>query len=205
MGGLMKYLLLVLFVSISFGGTHFKDGDLIFQQSRSSQSSAIKLATKSDLTHMGIIVSVKGVQYVYEAVQPVKLTPISRWIKRGVGAKYYLKRLDEKIHKLTAQHLKSMNEVGQKYLGKNYDLWFNWSDKEIYCSELVYKIYKEALGLEIGELQQLKDFDLSHQKVKLIMKQRYGENIPYEEVVISPVSMFNSEKLVLIYAGTLGE
>lgn len=49
--------------------------------------------------------------------------------------------------------MKKMKKVGEKYIGKDYDLYFEWSDSRIYCSELVWKIYKESIGLEIGNLE----------------------------------------------------
>ena len=92
-----------------------------------------------------------------------------------------------------------MKEVGKLYEGKPYDLYFEWNDKRIYCSELVWKIYKNAIGIEIGKLELLKDFDLSSPEVKKKLKERYGENIPENETVISPVSMFNSELLITVF------
>ena len=44
------------------------------------------------------------------------------------------------------------NEVGRQLEGKHYDFWFEWSDERIYCSELVWKIYRRGLGIELGEL-----------------------------------------------------
>jgi hypothetical protein len=41
--------------------------------------------------------------------------------------------------------LKKMKEAGKLYEGKPYDLYFEWNDEIIYCSELVWKIYKNAL------------------------------------------------------------
>src|SRR5690606_9405764 len=96
---------------------------------------------------------------------------------------------------LTPAVLQKMKKGGQQFNGKNYDLYFEWSDDRIYCSELIWKIYKEATGLEIGKLEKLKDFDLSYAPVKAKMKERYGKNIPMEETVISPASMFDSELL----------
>jgi uncharacterized protein YycO len=92
-----------------------------------------------------------------------------------------------------------MKKYGQKYMGKNYDSYFEGSDKRIYCSELVWKIYKGALGLEIGKLQKLSDFDLSSPAVKAKLKERYGTNIPREELVISPGEMFESELLETVH------
>ncbi|MBK6521324.1 MAG: hypothetical protein IPG08_02770 [Sphingobacteriaceae bacterium] len=77
----------------------------------------------------------------------------------------------------------------------HYDLGFNWSDEELYCSEYVWKLYDHALKIELGKLRPLKEFDLSHPKVQQIMKQRYGKHIPYDEKMISPGDMYNSTLL----------
>ena len=72
------------------------------------------------------------------------------------------------------------------------------SNEKIYCSELVWKIYNQVTGIEIGQLEQLSDFDLTSDIVKAKMKERYGDNIPMDEKVISPAAMFKSKKLITI-------
>jgi len=91
-----------------------------------------------------------------------------------------------------------MKSIGERFKGKDYDLYFNWSDDKVYCSELVWKIYKEASGLEIGKLQKLKEFDLSNPIVINKMRERYGDKIPLEETVISPSQVFESELLYTV-------
>jgi uncharacterized protein YycO len=91
-----------------------------------------------------------------------------------------------------------MKQIGDQFKGKPYDTTFEWSDNRIYCSELVWKIYKRAAGIEIGKLQKLKEFDLSDARVKEIMKKRYPNKIPTQEIVISPAAIFDSELLVTI-------
>jgi len=59
-------------------------------------------------------------------------------------------------------------------------------------------MYNKCLGIELGKLEKIKDFDLTHLYVKRIMKQRYGNKIPYNEPVISPESMFRSSELYTI-------
>lgn len=92
-----------------------------------------------------------------------------------------------------------MKKIGEKYSGKDYDLYFEWSDSRIYCSELVWKIYKEAVGLEIGKLEKLSDYNLTDKAVKQKLAERYGDNIPDDELVISPASMFNSDQLITVF------
>ena len=176
-----------------------QNGDIIFQTSKSTQSKAIQLATSSKYSHMGIIYKDKGKYHVFEAVQSVKLTPLQKWIERGDNDHYVIKRLKNANQLLSSKTLKKMKLIGEKYKGKNYDIHFEWSDEKIYCSELVWKIYNEATGVEIGELKELSSFNLESKDVQKIMKQRYGDNIPLNEKVISPADMFNSKELITVF------
>ncbi len=170
-----------------------KNGDLIFQTSLSGQSKAIQLATHSEYSHCGIIYKSGDKYFVFEAVQPVKQTPLDKWIARGQSGHFVIKRLKNADQVLTTETLKKMKQVGDSFNGKNYDLTFEWSDDKIYCSELIWEIYQRATGIEIGKLEKLSDFDLTNEAVKKKMKKRYGDKIPTNEIVISPASIFDSE------------
>jgi hypothetical protein len=175
-----------------------KNGDLIFQTSLSRQSKAIQLATKSKYSHCGIIYREDGQYYVFEAVQPVKSTPLDKWIARGKDGHYVIKRLKNADKVLTVEALEKMKLEGEKFRGKDYDLTFEWSDDKIYCSELIWKIYQRATGIEVGKLEKLSDFDLASEIVKAKMKERYGSKIPMNEIVISPSAIFDSEVLMTV-------
>lgn len=171
-------------------------GDIIFQTSGSDQSKAIQLATKSKYSHVGIIFKDEGQFVVLEAVQPVKTTPLADWIKRGKKGHYVVKRLKNADSVLTSAALTKMKNMGERFVGKDYDIYFGWSDDKLYCSELVWKIYKEATGIEIGALATLGSFDLSSELVKRQLQERYGDNVPLDEQVISPEAMFSAENLI---------
>ncbi|NRA11498.1 MAG: hypothetical protein HRT57_06060 [Crocinitomicaceae bacterium] len=113
-------------------------------------------------------------------------------MNRGEDYHSVIKRLKNADEILTESVLADMINQADYYLGKDYDIYFEWSDENIYCSELVWKIHKETTGIEIGNLKKLKDFDLSSKKVKSIMADRYGDDIPLDEDVISPAGMFKS-------------
>ena len=175
-----------------------QNGDLIFHTSRSNQSQAIQIATNSKYSHMGIIYKEEENYLVYEAVQTVKTTNLDDWINRGENGNYVVKRLKNSEKYFSDEGIQKMKIVGKKYLGKDYDLRFKWSDDKIYCSELAWKIYKEAFNIEIGELEKVEDFDLSNKTVQKKVKERYGSDIPKDEFVITPDRMFKSEKLMTI-------
>lgn len=176
-----------------------RDGDIVFHTSRSAQSLAIQLATKSPYSHMGIVYLREGKPFVFEAVQPVKLTPLDEWIERGERQQFVAKRLREADTLLTAETLRSMRAVGEQLAGKDYDPYFEWSDERIYCSELVWKIFERGAGIELGERQTIAAFDLSHPAVQAKVRERYGEHVPLDEVVISPAAIFAAADLETVY------
>ncbi|MDF3030713.1 MAG: hypothetical protein K0R03_1271 [Moraxellaceae bacterium] len=172
-----------------------RDGDIIFHTSRSAQSIAVQKATGSRYSHMGLIFLRGGKPFVLEAVQPVKYTPLAQWQARGEGGRYVIKRL---AAPLSAADLQQLRREGEKFLGRPYDLTFEWSDGRIYCSELVWKAYFRATGLQVGATQQLRDFHLDDPAVKRKMQERYSQRVPLNEPVIAPVAVFESPLLTMV-------
>ncbi|MEJ5034028.1 YiiX family permuted papain-like enzyme [Acinetobacter sp. MYb191] len=171
----------------------YQTGYIIFHVSKSQQSLGIQKATKSRYSHMGLIVHKNGKAWVLEAVQPVKYTALQQWIDRGVERHYVVKRLKTN---LTVQQKQTLIKNAEQYLGQPYDLYFEWDNRALYCSEIVWKAYHDALGIELAPLSKLKQFDLSSSEVKQLMQQRYGQNIPLNETVIAPQTIFSSTALV---------
>lgn len=109
-----------------------KEGDIVFQISKSRQSPFVQLATASPWSHCGIIVYKNGKPYVLEASNVVKLTELQKWINRGKGKIWRSKRVLDDCPKIQYK----------KYLGQPYDLAFKFDNNKMYCSELVYVIYR---------------------------------------------------------------
>jgi hypothetical protein len=196
---LMAALLLTAAACAAAGSPEVQDGDIIFHSSTSSQSEALRLAMGSPYTHMGIIFVESDGPVVLEAVGPVKRTPLAEWVKRGDEGRFVIKRLSDAQARLTSAAIARLREAGDRYTGRPYDLQFEWSDERIYCSELVWKMYKEALDLEIGELETFRDFDLSDPVVARKLEERFGTRIPLDEKVISPARMFESDRLMTVH------
>ena len=176
-----------------------QNGDIIFHTSQSSQSLAIQKATNSQYSHMGIIFLQNGTPFVFEAVGPVKFTPLREWVARGEGKHYVVKRLANAKEVITQKAVGRMLAVGEQFKGKPYDHYFEWSNDRIYCSELVWKIYKRTLNMEIGTLQTMGEFDLSDPLVRKKVRERFGDSVPKEETVISPAAIFASNLLITVH------
>jgi hypothetical protein len=179
-----------------------QDGDLVFHRSRSAQSAAVAAATRSKYTHMGVVLVEDGKPMVLEAVQPTKLTPFSMWVARGERGKVVVKRLKNATDILTPQVRKRMHEMGRAWLGRPYDLLFQWDDDRVYCSELVYKLLDRAAGVQVGKVQKASEFDLSNPEVQKKLKERFGAGkatFNPDEPIVSPQSMFDDPKLVTVF------
>ena len=166
--------------------TDVREGDVIFQTSQSSQSPLIQIGTRSHITHCGIIVMRDGKPYVLETLKTLVLTPLDQFIARGKDGKYWLKRSDKENIKIDYAH----------YLGKPYDLAFSFDNDIYYCSELVYDIYKNQLGIELCKPKQVGDYlILGTDKLDKIENTMQRRGITKEQYAVAPVDVFESEYL----------
>ena len=190
-------LLIFVFISLTISSCGQKstvpqDGDIVFHESTSRQSPIIKLAQHSKWTHCGIVFHIGDKAYVYEAVDPVRYTPLKDWVARGKDGVYCAKRLKSP---LSASSIEKMKSVGAKYKGKHYDTLFQWSDNRMYCSELIWKIYFEGAGIEVCKPNHFSDYSISLPRVKKLIKERYGEKFDPSEQIVSPQALFKSKLL----------
>lgn len=191
----LSFLLTLLLGASACAESSLREGDLIFHQSRSSQSLAVQLATGSRYSHMGMLLRKDGELQVFEASATVRYTPLQKWIARGDGGHYVVKRLRAGVDDAA---LVKLRHEAERFTGARYDLTFEWSDSRLYCSELVWKAYQRAMDVEIGTLQQVRDFNLLAPAVQAKMRERYGDEVPMDEPVISPVAMFESPLLFTV-------
>ena len=163
-----------------------KEGDVIFQTSQSQQSPLIQIATRSKISHCGIIVMKNGKPYVLETLKTLVVTPLDKFIARGEGGKYWLKRSNKENIKI---------KYGS-YLGKPYDLAYKFDNGKFYCSELIYDIYKNQLGIELCEPKKVSDYlILGTDKLPQIEKAMKKRGITKEQYAVAPVDIFESDYL----------
>lgn len=166
--------------------TDVREGDVIFHTSQSSQSPLIQIGTRSHITHCGIVVIKDGKPFVLETLKTLVLTPLDKFVARGKDGKYWLKRSDRENIKIDYAH----------YLGKPYDLAFSFDNDIYYCSELVYDIYKNQLGIELCKPKQVGDYlILGTDKLDKIKSTMQRRGITKEQYAVAPVDIFESDYL----------
>lgn len=170
-----------------------REGDLIFQESTSAQSEMVQALTRSEWTHMGVIVASQRGPLVFEAGATVRLTPLGRWAARGRGGRYAVKRLRDA--RLSAETVSRLRSLGQSWLGRPYDARFRWDDARLYCSELAHKLYA-GVGIRLGKLQRASEMNLNDPRVQAALKRRFaGARFDPNELVVTPDSIFHDPQL----------
>lgn len=169
-----------------------RPGDLVFHESRSSQGAIIAEVTESRWTHVGIVFERRGRPWVLEAVEPVRWTRFDRWRARAVDGRYIVRRPREP---LSEAQLRALSREGARYLGRHYDARFEWSDRRLYCSELVWKAYERALGLRLTEPQRFSELRLSARAMALA-RRRLGRMPHADEPIVTPAALVDSPHLV---------
>lgn len=171
----------------------FKDGDIIFQEISGEFGERISAITGSPINHCGIIFFREDEVFVLEAADRVKFTPLKEWILNGVDKKIALLRYKKANDDLIATVLIQ----AKKFRGHPYDYQYSMDDEKIYCSELVYKAYKDGAGIQLCPLRKLKDLDYrGHEE---FIKKLMNGKLPLDLEIVTPVDIYQSEKLDVIY------
>ncbi|MFT4626905.1 MAG: hypothetical protein ACI8PZ_005586 [Myxococcota bacterium] len=148
------------------------DGDVVFQRSTSSQSDAIRAATGSPWTHVGLICEIECAPWVLEAVQPVRLTPFEAWRARGEGGEVRVRRWAEPVW--TPSALARLDALQARWLGRPYDVQFAPGEDALYCSELVREAYLQAVDVELAPLRPVSEYAVDDPGLRARMVRRWG-------------------------------
>lgn len=181
-----------------------RTGDLVFHRSTSTQAQAIARATGSPYTHVGVVLVIDDRPLVLEAIEPVSLTPLQTWADRAADGRITIRRLaDPALH--TPVIRTRLVTAGLRSLGTPYDAAFDWSDDRLYCSELIYKLFDEVVGIEVGGLRPMGDFGVEDPLVQAALQRRYGERIPLDAPVVSPGDQATDEDFATVCSGPVPE
>ena len=159
---------------------NLQEGDVVFIESQSSQSPYIKVGTMSKWTHCGVVVNTPEGLKILEASKTVRLTSFAKFIGSAKNDNWTVKRPDQKLEKSISY---------SKYLGMPYDLEFKFNNGKMYCSELVWLIYKD-LGIELCEPRKVSSFPFARiPKVRKLMNKR---GISMDQYAVAPVDLYKA-------------
>ncbi len=171
-----------------------REGDIVAQALPFGElTQLIEGATNSNYSHVGIVVQREDGFKVNEAIVDVHDTSIFNWIRRGRANKIAVYRLKPEYQ----QHISQMVNELEKYQGRYYDFRYDFDDSFIYCSELIFKAFRDATQLEMGEVKALKDLNWKPYK-ETILKMEYGQ-LPLERTMITPIDLVRSKFVEKVY------
>jgi len=205
---LIPLLVLSPFTASANGFTDWRDGDLVFQDSAGSQSAAIRLATNSPYTHMGIVRLTSSGPMVIEAARTVSETPLATFLARGEQGRYAVYRLRE----VAPAALTKAVAQARRYIGRPYDIFFRLRPDAIYCSELPYYAFKEA-GIPIGKAERFGTLGIANPAVKALFTKRWRQHPDCQDtdkagcwqhmqsqLIVSPASIAADPQMLQVFS-----
>jgi len=117
---------------------------------------------------------------------------------RGRDGGFVVYRLREK-HR---EHVPKMLACCEKYLGRPYDYRYQLDDESIYCSELIYKSFRDATnGQQLGELRKFGEMNWG--PYETLIRQIEGGTVPINRKMITPRDLARAKQLEPVFSHRL--
>jgi len=176
-----------------------EEGDLIFNTAISGPDRSVWSGSDIKYDHLGIIIKKNNRLQVFEVDGKVQYSSIENFIVRGKSGKFEVKRLKDSDRYLDPTVLREIKMVADRYLGQQYDHQLNWNNKLMYASELVWKVFREAVMIDLGQPGTLADLDFSKPSMQHYVKLHFGGSVADRNVIVTPSTIFNSDYLETVY------
>lgn len=166
-----------------------KIGDIYFQSLPSSPLvTTIEGATHSPYSHCGILNMSSDGWVIHEAIGPVRVTQLADWIAQGEDGAYDVYRLKESYQPKVEDFI----EATFPYMGRPYDIEYDFDDEKIYCSELIFKAFRSVFDEDLGEVVTLGDLDWEPYEDFIIS---IDASLPLERKMITPKHLSEAKQL----------
>ena len=181
---------------------HPQVGDVLFQALPKGVDlvEAIEGVTDSNYSHCGVVVkSEEGDWRVFEAIGLVGSVSLESWTNRGRGRKFAAYRLKNEYATEIPKFLGAL----PKYALRPYDVRYRMDDDFIYCSELVYKAYRDATGKPLGKLIRLGD--MNWRPYVATIRKYEGGPPPLDRKMITPIDLSKAPQLKKVFDNGLAK
>ena len=171
-----------------------QEGDIVFQSLPTlGLVKIIEGVTESPFSHCGVVVNREGRWKAFESIGNVHETSLHAWVSRGRGTRFCVYRLKPEFRK----HIPAFVKALDKYAGRPYDFDFQMDDGYLYCSELVFKAFRDASGIELGKLMRLGN--LNWKPWEQQMRDYHGGDLPLDRIMITPRHLSEAEQLERVF------
>lgn len=84
----------------------------------------------------------------------------------------------------------------RRYLGRPYDIHYEFDDEKIYCSELVYKAVATATGVRLGKTQRIGELNWRPFGAFIVSIE---DPVPVGRALITPRALSEAPELTKVY------
>lgn len=176
-------------------------GDIVFIRVDVLPFRKVADATGSWTNHVGVVVDIDGAEpTIAESTVPLaKTTPLSKFVGRSELGRVAVMRMRAP---LDAQKQVRIRQASEARMGIRYDTGFDLASKGLFCSRLVYEVFLEATGTEVGEVENFGTLLTKNPQADLrFWKAWFLGSIPWSRKTVTPASVMHSKELSALFDG----
>ena len=175
-------------------------GDIVFIRIANFLYRRVAEATLSWTSHVGYLHSRgdDGEWLVAESAVPrVVLCPLSKFIARSDQGMFAVRRLEGGLGE--AQKL-GLQRAADIRMGELYGLGFNYDSSRQFCSKFVHVAYKEAVGVDIGQVESFRELLTSNPgSPTWFWRLWFWGFIPWQRRTVTPASQLIDPQLATVF------
>ena len=174
-------------------------GDIVFIRVGNFLYRRVAAATLSWTSHVGMVHHRAGDEWMIaeSAVPRSRFCSLSRFIHRSQQGVVSIKRLREAPD---AQAQAKLAEAATRRLGRWYHLGFDLDSRMQFCSKFVHEIYREAMGVELGTIENFRQLLSKNPRTSLrFWRCWFLGRIPWHRRTVTPASLYESPLLETVY------
>lgn len=177
-----------------------RPGDLVFVATPNYLYRHVARATGCPASHVGIVFADgrDGWVVAESAVPRSRFLPLGRFLAHSDGGWFAVRRLGNDLSEAQVKALRAACEVR---MGRWYHLGFDYGSPRQFCSKFVYEVYREALGVEIGEIETFGALLRGNPRERLgFWKLWFFGRIPWSRRTVTPASQLRSPAMRTLYS-----
>ncbi len=176
------------------------DGDLLFTRLRNPFGRRIAEASASWTSHVGIAFRdpASGWRVAESRIPLSGYSPLAAFLARSEDCGVMVRRPRSPLR---PEQLAALRREAESRFSLWYDTGFKYDrPRRAFCSKFAYDVYREAIGIEIGQRESFRELLMRNPESQLgFWRAWYFGRIPWNRVTVTPASQLESPLLVDVY------
>ncbi|WP_299203455.1 YiiX/YebB-like N1pC/P60 family cysteine hydrolase [uncultured Amphritea sp.] len=179
-----------------------QEGDILFISIDALLYKQVAKGTGSWCSHVGFAVKENNQWMVIESKVPVvSKTPLGKFLSRTCNGEVMVRRLKQPLSVTQIEQLKqSADKLSATLPTSLYHLGFDFESDRQFCSKFVHLVYKDALGVELGQAQTLEQLLQENPQASVrFWRCWFMGFIPWKRQTLTPASQINDPQLSTVF------